>query len=205
MASKNVTYGKWHRYRWLSLVVIAAGLIISSAVCIYALRQNNLTMTNLRQAVYDADQVDGDVTTALNDLRQFVYGHMNTDLRLGDSTEPPIQLVNEFNRAVAAEQARIATLTGAANQVYVDAQRQCEVASIPLTVRAQCIQDYVSTHSTNVPQMNLPPKEVYTFDFASPTWSPDLAGWSMLAAIGFGIILIIRLILGLFINRYLKE
>jgi hypothetical protein len=130
---------------------------------------------------------------------------MNTDLRVGNSTEPPIQLVNEFNRAVEAEQARIAALTGQANQVYVDAQRQCEVSSIPLTVRAQCIQDYVSTHATNIPQLVLPPKEVYTFDFASPTWSPDLAGWSMLAGLSFIMLLIVRLTLGLFVSRYLKQ
>jgi hypothetical protein len=203
--SKQTIYGKWHHYRALFLVIITAGLVISSGVCVYALRQNNLTMTRLRQAVYAADQADGDIKTALNNLRQFVYGHMNTDLRSGDSTEAPIQLVNEFNRAVEAEQARIAALTGEANQVYVDAQRQCEVSSIPLTVRAQCIQDYVSTHATNVPQLVLPPKDVYTFDFASPTWSPDLAGWSLLVAIGFGALLILRLILGIFVNHYLKQ
>jgi hypothetical protein len=203
--SKQTTYGKWHHYRVLSLIAIIAGLLISSGICIYALRQNNLTMAGLRQAVYAADQADGDIKTALNNLRQFVYGHMNTDLRVGDSTEPPIQLVNEFNRAVEAEQARIAALTGQANQVYVDAQRQCEVSSIPLTVRAQCIQDYVSAHATNVPQLVLPPKDVYTFDFASPTWSPDLAGWSMLTAIGFAVLLVARLTIGVFVSRYLKE
>jgi hypothetical protein len=203
--SKQTIYGKWHHYRALSLIAIIAGLIISSGVCVYALRQNNLTMTRLRQAVYATDQADGDIETALNNLRQFVYGHMNTDLRVGNSTEPPIQLVNEFNRAVEAEQARIAALTGQANQVYVDAQRQCEVSSIPLTVRAQCIQDYVSTHATNIPQLVLPPKEVYTFDFASPTWSPDLAGWSMLAGLSFIMLLIVRLTLGLFVSRYLKQ
>jgi hypothetical protein len=172
--SKKTIYGKWHHYRILSLIIIIAGLVISSGVGVYALRQNNFTMIGLRKAVDAADRADSDIEAALNNLRQFVYGHMNTDLRSGDSTEPPIQLVNEFNRAVEAEQARIAALTGEANQVYVDAQRQCEVSSIPLTVRAQCIQDYVSTHATNVPQLVLPPKDIYIFDFASPSWSPDL-------------------------------
>jgi hypothetical protein len=203
--SIHTLYGKWHHYRIVSLVSIIAGLLISSGVCVYSLRQNNLTMTRLRQSVYAADQADGDIELALNNLRQFVYGHMNTDLRAGDSTEPPIQLVNEFNRAVEAERARVAALTGTANQVYVDAQRQCEVSSVPLTVRAQCIQNYVSSHASNLPELNLPPKEAYTFDFASPTWSPDLAGWSLLVAIAFAALLIVRLIAGLFIGRYLKQ
>ena len=203
--SKTEIYGRWHRYRIASYVIIIAGLVISSAVCVLALRQNNLTMVRLRDAVYSADANGGDVETALNNLRQFVYGHMNTNLRSGSSSEPPIQLVNRFNTAVEAEEARIAALTGAANQVYVDAQRQCEVSSVPLTVRAQCIQDYVSAHGSGIPQLNLPDKSFYTFDFASPTWSPDLAGWSMLIAIGFGLLLITRLILGLFVSHYLKQ
>ena len=202
--SKTTAYGKWHRYRIISVLVIVAGLIISVGVCIYALRQNNLTMTRLRTAVYAADESNGDIETALNNLRVFVYGHMNTNLKSGNSNEPPIQLVYSFNRAVAAEQARVTAL-GGANQVYVEAQKQCETSSVPLTVRAQCIQDYVATHAVNVPQLNLPPKEVYTFDFASPSWSPDVAGWSMLAAIGFALLLVIRLVSGNFINRYLKQ
>jgi hypothetical protein len=203
--SIHTLYGKWHHWRIISLVILITGLVASSGLCVYALRQNNLTMVRLRTAVYETDANGGDVETALNNLRQFVYSHMNTNLRSGSSSEPPIQLVNRFNAAVEAEEARIAALTGAANQVYVDAQRQCEISSVPLTVRAQCIQDYVSAHGTGIPQLNLPDKSFYTFDFASPTWSPDLAGYSMLAAIGFGLLLIIRIVTGLFIRRYLKQ
>ena len=203
--SIHTFYGKWRRYKVVSLVVITIGLVISSGVCIYALRQNNLTMTRLRQAVYVADEVNGDIQTALNNLRQFVYGHMNTNLKTGESTEPPIQLINSFNRAVEAEQAKVAALTGGANQVYVDAQKQCEVSSVPLTIRARCIQDYVSAHSTGLAVVELPPKEAFTFNFASPTWSPDLAGWSMVVVFVFVLLLIIRLITGFFIGRRLKR
>lgn len=203
--SIHTLYGKWHRWRIISLALIIVGLVVSSALCALALRQNNLKMVELRAAVYEADENNGDVETALNELRQFVYSHMNTNLSSGSSSEAPIQLVNRFNAAVEAEQARIAALTGEVNQVYIDAQRQCEVSSVPLTVRAQCMQDYVSTHGKGIPELNLPDKSFYTFDFASPTWSPDLAGWSLITAILFAVLLIIRFIFGFIIARYLKQ
>jgi hypothetical protein len=202
---KHQFYGQWHRYRLLSLLVIIFGLIISGAASVYALRNNNLKMAQLRQAVYAVDANDGDVATALNDLRQFIYTHMNTKLRNGSSSEPPIQLVDSFNRMVSAEQARLTAINASANQVYVDAQKQCEVAGVPLTVRAQCMQDYVSANGHGIPQLNLPDKSFYTFDFVSPTWSPDLAGWSIIVAIIFGLLLIVRLATGYFIGRYLRE
>ena len=35
------------------------------------------------------------------------------------------------------------------------------------------------------------PVSLYEFDFISPTWSPDLAGWSMLAAIVLAVLTVI--------------
>lgn len=186
-------------------MVPVVGLIIASGSSVYFLRANNLKMIELRQAVYDADKNNGDVETALNQLRQFVYVHMNTSLRTSQaSSEPPIQLENRFKRAVAAEQARVAAL-GTANQVYIEAQNQCETSSIPLTARAQCIQNYVSDHGQGIPELNLPPKEFYTFDFASPWWSPDPAGWSLVMALLFSLLLITRLLTGMFIKSYIKK
>jgi hypothetical protein len=199
--SQTKDSNRWKSYRYLSVVVILIGLILGVSLSIYGLRANNLKMIELRQTVIKTDEDNGDIETALNNLRQFVYAHMNTNLRAGsNSNEPPIQLVNQFNRAVAAEQARVAAL-GGANKVYVDAQNTCEISSISLMARAQCIQQYVSEHGNGIPQLNLPPKELYTFDFASPTWSPDLAGWAIIASVLFGILLVIRLILGRYINK----
>lgn len=201
---KSIIYGRWHRIAKISLVLIIIGLIISIALSLFGLRSNNLKMIELRQAVYDADKADGDVETALINLRQFVFGHMNTDLRSSDNSEPPIQLVYRFNRAIEAEQARVAAL-GSANQVYIDAQRHCENPSVSLMARAQCMQEYVTANGQGIPHINIPPKEFYTFDFASPLWSPDLAGISLIFAAFFTLLLLIRLIGGFFLNRFLKK
>jgi hypothetical protein len=202
---KHKIAGIWHKFSSISLITITIALVVCAGISIFALRANNLKMAELRQAVYAADEKNGDVETALNNLRIFIYGHMNTDLRSGNAgSQPPIQLVNRFIRAVAAEQARVAAQSNAA-KVYSDAQAQCERSNLPLTARAQCIQNYVSTHGTSSQQPNLPPKEFYTFDFASPGWSPDLAGWSLVAALFFGIILLVRLAAGIVMKFYIKK
>jgi hypothetical protein len=179
--------------------------VLCGAISIYALRANNLKMLKLKQAVFTADQQDSDITAALNNLRQFVYSHMNTNLSAGSSsTEPPIQLVNQFNRDVSTARAKLAS-TGSADQVYKDAQIKCEQPSLAVPARAQCIEDYITVHGNGIPQLSLPPKELYTFNFASPIWSPDLAGWSLVVTFILGLLLLARLITGLFIKRYLKS
>jgi hypothetical protein len=200
-----VDKGKLHHY-WIafrkpSLYVLISATIFFSILAVYSLRANNLRMLELKQAVYVADEQNGDIEGALQELRSFVNSHMNTQLRSPDATEPPIQLLNQFNRYIEAEQAKIANQDG--NQVYKDAQARCETGAIPLTARAQCIQEYIVANGGNVSQLTIPPKELYTFDFVSPRWSPDIAGISLLLAIVSGILLLSRLIIGKVLTKEL--
>ena len=59
-----------------------------------------------------------------------------------------------------------------------------------------CVQNYVVNHGGAQTNANVP-AGLYEFDFVSPTWSPDLAGWSLLATILLAIIFVIRLAVGL--------
>jgi hypothetical protein len=200
-----VDKGKLHHY-WIafrkpSLYVLISATVFFSVLAVYSLRANNLRMLELKQAVYAADEQNGDIEGALQELRSFVNSHMNTQLRSPDATEPPIQLLNQFNRYIEAEQAKIATQDG--NQVYKDAQARCETGAIPLTARAQCIQEYIVANGGNISQLTIPPKELYTFDFVSPRWSPDIAGISLVLAILSGILLIVRLIIGRVLTKEL--
>ena len=180
---KHTLYGIWHKIGDLSLFTLLVRFFLSVAISIFALRDNNMKMSKLREALYTADERNGDVETALTNLRVFVYGHMNTDLRAGSSSsQPPIQLVNKFNKAVEAERAKYAAL-GGTNKVYADAQATCEKPYIPLV---------------------LPPKEDYTFDFIGPRWSPDLAGWALVATVVIALFIMVRLIIGIIIKRSLR-
>ena len=185
----------WKALKTPSLIVLIISALLFSGIAVYALRANNLRMLELKQAVFVADEQNGDVEAALQELRSFVNAHMNTRLRPADSTEPPIQLVNQFNRYIEAEQAKLAA-QGGSSIVYQQAQARCETGAIPLTARAQCIQEYVLANGGTVKELTVPPKELYTYDFVSPSWSFDIAGIAIILA-GLSVLLLLaRLVLG---------
>lgn len=193
----------WIRLKSPLLFLPLIGLIISSSLFIYGMRHNNVRMLELKQKVIVADEQNDNIEGSLQDLRDFVTTHMNTSMRNSGSLEPPVQLVNEYNRDVAEIKAQNDSQNNA-NKVYQDAQARCETGAMPLTARAKCIQDYVSANTVSIADLQLPPKELYTFDFASPRWSPDLAGVSMLISMFFVFLILIRLAIGRYINYKLK-
>lgn len=163
--------------RPLLLSLFVLGIIVS----IFALRANNVHMVQLRDQLYAADKSGGDVNKALNSLRLYVYGHMNTNLSSGgNSIKPPIQLKYTYQRLQAAEAGRVSAIN---NQLYTDAENYCQ-ATVPNgfygAYRIPCVQDYLSKHSTVTP--NPVPAGLYKFDFVSPGWSPDFAGWSLVVS-----------------------
>ena len=148
-------------------------------------------MIQLRSQVYAADQQNGDVNKALLNLRSYVLSHMNTNLASGpNAVYPPIQLKYTYQRLLASAQEQ----TAAANaQVYTDAQHYCEQqnsSSFSGRTRVPCVENYVQQHGL---QTKAIPAALYEFSFVSPTWSPDLAGWSLLASVVLLFITIVSL------------
>lgn len=136
-------------YAWL----FGLGLFFA-VTALFALRQNNQKMIQLKQSVFSADEKNGDVEGALRNLRVFVYSHMNTNLASGsNAVRPPIQLKYHYERLVAAEKARLADPTALPRPISED---------------------------------------LYKFDFVSPRWSPDLAGWSLVAMSALFVVAAIR-------------
>ena len=171
-----------------------------AAICgftaIYALRQNNLGAVRLRDHVLQVDKENGDVETALRELRTYTYSHMNSSLANSTSAYPPIQLKYRYERLVAAEQARV-DAANKNNTMYNDAQIYCEKTepqSFLGAGRLGCIQRYIDSHpaGTVVPANQIP-DSLYKFDFASPVWSPDLAGWSLVLTGVFALLFVTRL------------
>ncbi len=168
------------KLQWVPYTVFLGLFIISGIVAVYALRHNNQTMVQLRSEVYAADQSGGDVNAALNNLRKYVYGHMNTDLSSGgNAIKPPIQLKYTYERLLETQQQ---TTAASNSQIYTEAHICCQ-ALVPAGVsgrgRVPCVQDYVTSHGVKTSPI---PTGLYQFDFVSPTWSPDLAGWSLVFA-----------------------
>ncbi|HEX5395356.1 MAG TPA: hypothetical protein VFW52_03350 [Candidatus Saccharimonadales bacterium] len=182
------------------LYIFLAAFALSAAVTVYALRHNNLTMVKLRDAVYAADKSGGDVNAALNNLRLYVYGHMNTNLSGGNNAiKPPIQLKYTYER-LAAEAAKEVNDSG----LYTKAANYCQ-EKIPASVsisgrgRIDCVQDYILSHGGK--RAAAIPTALYQFDFVSPSWSPDLAGWSLLLTVLLLLAAIAKLVYGRVLKR----
>jgi len=178
---KRTVYHLWMKVRHIRPVYFLVIAVVCAALCVIGLRQNNLEMARLRDAVYAADRDNKNVVGALQNLQAYVTAHMNTDLSAGPNAPyPPIQLQYTYDRAVQAAGAA-ASATNA--KIYTDAQHYCEQQD-PYDFsgrnRVPCVQQYIQTHGATLPNI---PDSLYEFAFASPSWSPDLAGWSMVAAI----------------------
>ena len=192
----------WTKFRRLSPWYFVALALVSGIVCIYALRANNEHMATLRTAVYTADQNNGDVTGALQALQSYVTSHMNTDLSTGNTNiYPPIQLKYTYDRLVQAQSDQLAQTN---SSLYTAAQHYCEQQD-PVDFsghnRVPCIEQYVQAHGLKVAAI---PDSLYKFDFVSPRWSPDLAGWSMVVAAISALLAVILFIADFFIKRSVK-
>lgn len=147
-------------------------------------------MVKLREAVYKTDEQNGDIETSLRNLREYIYSHMNTDLSSGNaSIKPPIQLKYHYERLIKAEQSRV---TASNVNVYSNAQNSCQ-AQFPKSTSegpgVTCILDYIASHSAKEQKID---DSMYKFDFVSPVWSPDLAGWSLIATALLLLIFLLR-------------
>ncbi len=204
--NKRKLHHQWTRIRPFSSWYFLAAFLFFGLVFTFAYRQNNLTAIKLRDEVLKVDQQNGDVEAALRKLREFTYQHMNADLSGGQNAAyPPIQLKYRYERLMAAEQERVAATSG---NLYNDAQKFCEQKfpeGLLGASRLPCIQEYLDSHGSGDIKANPVPDALYKFDFASPAWSPDLAGWSLLVSILFLILFIIRFVLERWLRHTLRE
>lgn len=184
------TWLKQRKFRpaYFTLLFIACVVI-----CLFALRHNYSHMVELRNDVYAADKSGVGVETALQNLRGYVTTHMNTSLSSSTGINPPIQLKYTYQR-----EAKKLANRPSHNKFYTDAQNFCqqkypvESSLFVWQSYVSCVRSYLENHHVNISLNNLTlPPALYEFDFASPAWSPDLAGWSLLAATLFLLLAII--------------
>lgn len=176
--------------------------VVFALLAIHGLRTNYSTMVKLREAVYVADQQNGDVEAALMALRAHVYGHMNTNLVSGrNAIRPPIQLKARYDRLVATESDKVKAQNAEIARVGEQICGQSFPAAGFNAPRVACLQDYMSTHAVKGQPI---PDQLYKFDFVSPRWSLDLAGISILLSSIFTILFIARLLLEYYMRRKLS-
>jgi hypothetical protein len=185
--NKVMFYRVWRWARYVSITLLA----VSSLVSVLALSHNSRTAKSLYDKLIIADQKDDHVQEALDNLKAYVFGHMNTPIGSATGLRPPIQLKGTYGRLLAVDKARVAAEQAA---VYLDAQTICEAKypdSFSGGPRVPCIAEYVTSHtSVSTPV----PEGLYRFDFAPPVWSADTAGYSLLVVGACAISLLLQLV-----------
>mgnify|MGYP000529201309 CR=1 FL=1 len=202
MANKQYLRHVWKTLKPINEWLLLALFVVFALIAAFALRQNNLLAIELRDQVSEVDKQNGDVEVALRNLRAHVYTHMNANLSSGTGIQYPVQLKYRYERLVAAEKKRVDSANGS---IYTKAQKYCErkfPASSSGGPRVPCIAEYVTKNGEK--QKNIP-DDLYKFDFVSPVWSPDLAGFSILLSGLFLVLFLLRFAMDRWLSYELNE
>ena len=194
------------RVKTWQLVVL---LIIVGFVAATFLRLNSIGMDQRRAAVIDADK-GGNIDTITNrlyDLQRYVSAHMNTGLGRG------VYLEKSYNRDLQNWQQDEYGDANPNGNIYEKAQEVCAPKFTHYSYAyLQCTTNELQKYPAAKDPANdtsKPRQEAYIYNYESPVWSPDFAGWSVLV---FGVILllvVIRLasmgVLKLMLRRHYKR
>ncbi len=172
---------------WQLLVL----LVIVGFVAATFLRLNNIGMMQRREAVIVADK-EGDANVIINrlyDLQRYVSVHMNTELGRG------VYLEQSYTRDYQAWVQKRANDSNPNGNIYEKVQEVCAPRFSRWSLAyVQCTTDELAKYPSAtdpVSDTSRPRQEAYIHSFASPVWSPDFAGWSVLV---FGVILLLIVI-----------
>jgi len=181
---------------WQLLIV----LILLAFLAATFMRINNTGMVARRDAVLAAD-VAGDASTIearLYELQTYTSSHMNADTGV-------FYLQEQYNR----DAQKAVTASSSQSSVIADANAKAEAVCHPQyhgwsTAYMNCFLQELAKYptATKLPEPVLPSPSLYRYSFASPMWSSDFAGWTVVACF-LVIVLIVARLVGLVILRVL--
>lgn len=177
--NKRRLHHSWKRFLAVKPWYFLALTLVLGVISVAALYHNNKQMLILRDDVFAADKSGVGVEESLQSLRGFVTAHMNTNLAINKGVYPPIQLEYSYDRLVKSA----SDMAAQQNQTqYNDAVNHCPSSGDSYQQhldQQNCVVTYMADkHNIRLQSI---PSALYEFNFISPTWSPDLAGWSLLA------------------------
>ena len=199
MANKRQVNRSIRQLQYVKTWQLVVLLILFGFIAATFLRLNNIGMVERREAVLSADK-EGDarvIQQRLYDLQRYVSSHMNSDM----ST---IYLENQYKRD---SQKVIDAASGDSNpngNIYKKAQDVCAPRFSGYSqAYLQCTLNYLAQYaSTGDPASTvaLPRADTYRHSYASPLWTADFAGWTVLICLLI-VLMIIGRLLGLIILR----
>lgn len=168
-------------------------LILMGFLSATFLRLNNIGMIDRRDAVLAADKV-GDINVTqsrLYDLQRYVSEHVNAD-------SGPFYLEAQYRRDAQRIVDEASNDDNPNGNINVKAEEVCKPQySVWSPAYVQCFTDELAKYPPSAdPAQNvvLPSTELYRHDFSAPLWSPDFAGWSILACIVIVLMILARLV-----------
>lgn len=188
------------RVKTWQLVVL---LVLMGFVAATFLRLNNVGMIQRRDAVISADkQGKAEVTRdRVLELQHYVSAHMNTG-------QNDVYLASQYERDKAAlvQQAATTNQGGDVINAKVDAICKPQFSGYSQGYVECFAREYAkyAPDSDPVSEVKMPDPDKYRFVFAPPLWSPDFAGFSLLACLVI-IVLIIGRLLTLVVLRLLLK
>lgn len=195
--------------RTWQLIIILVPLLFLTATL---LRFNHLRMSELRAAVFAADEAEDDeqIRTSLIALRDFVYSHTVVNVVESNGVQSiifgtgPFYLEHQYLRAAnaAIEQAKSELITddNPHRDVYATIEATCQPQAVSWNAYLNCWTSEMEKYPVEiVPSTNIaakvPSTELYRHNYASPLWSPTPAGFAMLASAIILIIIIVRFVI----------
>ncbi|MEO8691162.1 MAG: hypothetical protein ABI397_00065 [Candidatus Saccharimonas sp.] len=185
-------------------------LILMSFVSATFLRLNNTDMVIRRNAIMSADKTGNqdDITARIYDLQRYATAHMNADpgvFYLQDTYNRDVKQLmgsidNSGETGANSPQARADAICNPRLHVHGYSKEYQDCIISELSKQGQIVDP-----ST----IHLPSPSLYRYAFASPTWSPDFAGWSLAITAFILIIILARLVsllvLRLLLKRYFRN
>lgn len=211
---------KFHKVKTWKLLVLLVPLLFVDATL---LRIDHIKMTELRDAVLEADKNENDeeISQNLEKLKDFVFSNIvinvvddNGNQRVTFGTGPfylEHQYIRAANKALEEAEKTIASDANPNGNVYQMASDTCRPQAIangwswsdPNYINCMVgeIQKYPAADEINdTIAASLPSTELYRKNYASPLWAPTLTGFMLLITLVIIVVIFIRGIVWVFLR-----
>ena len=211
---------KFHKVKTWKLLVLLVPLLFVDATL---LRIDHIKMTELRDAVLEADKNENDeeISQNLEKLKDFVFSNIvinvvddNGNQRVTFGTGPfylEHQYIRAANKALEEAEKTIASDANPNGNVYQMASDTCRPQAIvngwswsdPNYINCMVgeIQKYPAADEINdTIAASLPSTELYRKNYASPLWVPTLTGFMLLITLVIIVVIFIRGIVWVFLR-----
>ena len=211
---------KFHKVKTWKLLLILLPLLFVDATL---LRIDHIKMTELRDAVLEADKNENDeeITQSLEKLKDFVFSNIvinivddNGAQKVTFGTGPfylEHQYIRAANKALEEAEKKMTADENPNGNIYQMASEVCRPQAIangwnwndPNYINCMVgeIQKYPSANEINdTIAASLPSTELYRKNYASPIWAPTLTGFMLLMSLIIIVVIFIRGIVWVFLR-----